>query len=288
MISLAPPPPPPPPTPAPPTPATGIRLATWNINSIRARFELAERFIRENNPDILCLQETKVADELFPHDWCREMGFEHIAIAGQKAYSGVAVLSKLPLQEISRNGWCGKDDARHLEVKIPYGDKMIELHNFYIPAGGDIPDPETNDKFAHKLQFFDELIAWSTKLDPTQLRILVGDLNVAPLEEDVWSHKALLKIVSHTPIEVDLMNRFKEAHGWIDVMREFVPASEKLYSWWSYRAADWEKADKGRRLDHVWVSPALEGAARAMKVAREARGWEKPSDHAPVIVDFAF
>lgn len=267
-------------------PPSPCRLVTWNINSLRARLDLVERFIAAHDPDILCLQETKVPDELFPLDWCVERGFAHIAFAGQKGYNGVAILSKHPFDHQARTNWCDKGDARHIEVHVVANGRKIELHNIYIPAGGDIPDPEVNDKFAHKLKFFDELIEWSKGLDPAQPRILVGDLNVAPLETDVWSHKALLKVVSHTPVEVALMNRFQEAHGWIDVMREIVPPTQKLYSWWSYRSPDWETADKGRRLDHVWVSPALKGAARGMTVARDARGWEKPSDHAPVIVDF--
>jgi exodeoxyribonuclease-3 len=262
------------------------RLVTWNINSLRARLDLAERFIAAHDPDILCLQETKVTDELFPLSWCRDQGFEHIAIAGQKGYNGVAILSKHGFEHKARTNWCGKGDARHIEVHLRLGRRKIELHNLYIPAGGDIPDPKINEKFAHKLAFFGELAQWSKTLDPARNIILVGDLNVAPLESDVWSHKALLNVVSHTPVEVELMNRLREAHGWIDVMRDIVPPETKLYSWWSYRSPDWATADKGRRLDHVWVSPALAGTARGMTVAREARGWDKPSDHAPVIVDF--
>src|SRR5690606_32120652 len=117
--------------------------------------------------------------------------------------------------------------------------------------------------------------------------VLVGDLNIAPQEHDVWSHKQLLKIVSHTPVEVALMEELMASHSWVDVMRQFVPSTEKLYSWWSYRAKDWDAADKGRRLDHVWVTPALANAAKSMNVLREARGWERASDHVPVIVALA-
>ena len=145
---------------------------------------------------------------------------------------------------------------------------------------------KVNDKFAHKLEFLEEMTEWSAQLEEPS--ILVGDLNIAPLEEDVWDHKKLLKVVSHTPVEVEAMLKLMEAHSWHDVMREFVPETEKLYSWWSYRARDWSKADKGRRLDHVWTSPSLKGKAVKMEVLRNARGWEKPSDHAPVLVDFEF
>ena len=115
---------------------------------------------------------------------------------------------------------------------------------------------------------------------------MVGDLNIAPLETDVWSHKQLLKVVSHTPIEVEKLKIVQQSNGWIDAVRHFIPADETLYSWWSYRARDWDAADNGRRLAHVWVTPPLKKTLKSAGVLREARGWERASDHAPVIVDF--
>jgi len=115
--------------------------------------------------------------------------------------------------------------------------------------------------------------------------VLVGDLNIAPFEEDVWNHKALLSVVSHTPVETDRLGRVLAAGPWSDAMRSLVPRAQKLYTWWSYRSPNWAAVDKGRRLDHVWLSPSLAPALRGMKVVREARGWERPSDHVPVIVD---
>jgi exodeoxyribonuclease-3 len=117
--------------------------------------------------------------------------------------------------------------------------------------------------------------------------VLVGDLNIAPLEHDVWSHKALLKIVSHTPVEVEKLDKMFAAGAWIDSLRRFVPENEKLYTWWSYRAADWALSDKGRRLDHILVSDALGGALTSLDILREARGWERPSDHVPVTIELA-
>jgi exodeoxyribonuclease-3 len=114
--------------------------------------------------------------------------------------------------------------------------------------------------------------------------IAVGDLNVAPLEHDVWSHKQMLKIVSHTPIECDKLTAAQKAGNWIDVARTFVPPTDKLYTWWSYRAQDWITADRGRRLDHIWVSQALGDRLSSIKVTKDARGWERPSDHVPVTV----
>ncbi len=259
------------------------RLVTWNVNSIRSRMDHLDRFITRYEPDILCLQETKVEDHLFPQEWLRGRGFDHMIFSGQKSYNGVAIISRIPLAAAPRRAWTGREDCRHLAVTLP---NNIELHNFYVPAGGDIPDPALNDKFAHKLSFLEEMTQWSSGLDGRERLILVGDLNVAPLEHDVWSHKQLLKVVSHTPVETERMLAMQRAGSWVDVMRRFVPEDQKLYSWWSYRSPNWDKADKGRRLDHVWTSPAAAPFAAHMEVVRDARGWERPSDHVPVVVDF--
>jgi exodeoxyribonuclease-3 len=165
----------------------------------------------------------------------------------------------------------------------------VEIHNFYVPAGGDVPDVTLNDKFAHKLEFMTEMAnCFTERRSENSKLILVGDLNVAPLETDVWNHKQLLKVVSHTPIEVEHMARIYDSHDWVDAMRHFVPEPEPLYSWWSYRARDWRASNRGRRLDHVWVTPALKSHLKKMEITLDARDWEKPSDHAPVVVDFDF
>jgi exodeoxyribonuclease-3 len=255
-------------------------IATWNINSVRLRVDLVARFLSEQSPDALCLQETKCPDGQFPLGEFRKLGYEHIALNGQKGYHGVAIVSRLPIVEASPRDFCAKGDSRHLRVRLGGAADGLEIHNFYVPAGGDEPDPAINDKFAHKLAFAAEPIAAGRA-------ILVGDLNIAPLEHDVWSHRALLNVVSHTPIEVEKLGRAQAAGPWVDALRRFVPAEQKLYTWWSYRSPDWANADKGRRLDHVWVSPALADKVEAMRVVREARGWQRPSDHAPVIVELA-
>ena len=259
-----------------------MRIVTWNINSLRMRMELVRRLVQQEQPDVVCLQEIKVDDPLFPMEDVKGLGFDHVVHHGMKGYNGVAILSKLPLETRAPRNWCLKNDSRHGVVLLP-GD--VELHNFYVPAGGDIPDPKLNVKFAHKLQFLDEMRDWFKTEKRSKNAIMVGDLNIAPLEHDVWSHKQLLKIVSHTPIEVEKLNAVQSAGQWVDGVRHFTPESEKLYSWWSYRAPDWQKADKGRRLDHVWVSPALKPRLKAAKILRESRGWTQPSDHVPVIVD---
>ena len=258
-----------------------MRIATWNINSLRLRMPTLGKIVKALEPDVVCLQETKVEDSLFPADDVRKLGFEHMLFRGMKSYNGVAILSRLPLVEMKKRQWCGKDDCRHLAAKLPDG---TELHNFYVPAGGDIPDPVENEKFAHKLGFIEEMAEWFGSKRAAK-RILVGDLNIAPQENDVWSHKQLLKIVSHTPVEVDGLNKIMKVHNWIDAVREIIPPDEQLYSWWSYRNRTWPGSDRGRRLDHMWITPPLKDKLKDASVFREARGWEKPSDHVPVTID---
>lgn len=262
-----------------------VKLATWNINSVRLRINTVVEFLQTYKPDVLCLQETKVADDLFPSKPFKELGYEHIALKGQKAYHGVATVSRLPFNKVATQDFCNKGDARHVAVTINDG---IEIHNFYVPSGGDEPDPEINEKFAHKLAFLNEMETFFGKRKSKKKNklIAVGDMNIAPLETDVWSHKQLLKVVSHTPIEVEHMDRVQKSHDWIDVTRTFIPPEEKLYSWWSYRSKDWSASDRGRRLDHIWMTPALKDTAMSSEILRDARGWDKPSDHVPVLAEF--
>ena len=267
-----------------------LRLVTWNINSVRLRMPLIEQLAATHAPDVICLQETKCPDGKFPSGAIRKLGYEHIAMNGQSGYHGVAILSRVPLVDIDKKPFCEMGDSRHVSARLDIagasGVRPV-VHNFYVPAGGDEPDPAVNPKFDHKLKFLDEMTDWFSDgaSGHGEHMVLVGDLNIAPLEHDVWSHKQLLKVVSHTPVEVDSLARVQASGGWIDLMREDVPHDEKLYTWWSYRARDWSAADKGRRLDHIWISPGLREHCGRTQVLREARGWERPSDHAPVLVD---
>ncbi|OAN49568.1 exodeoxyribonuclease III [Magnetospirillum moscoviense] len=259
-----------------------MRLVTWNINSLRLRMGLLGEIVQTLRPDVICLQEIKVDDPLFPLDDCRGLGFDHVLFKGMKSYNGVAILSKSPAQPVELPDWCGKGDCRHIAARID----GIEVHSLYVPAGGDVPDPDTNPKFAHKLAFLDELTAWlPTRTGAADRLVLAGDFNIAPLETDVWSHKQLLSVVSHTPVEVEKLGRLQDSLGWVDAVRHFIPPTERLYTWWSYRSPDWQKNDRGRRLDHVWVTPALQDGLRSALVARECRHWTQPSDHVPVLVE---
>ncbi len=264
-------------------------LATWNVNSVRMRLQAIRRFVETYQPDILCLQEIKCANGSFPADNFRELGFTHIELNGQKAYHGVATLSRLPIERVEARDFNGTGEARHLAVRLSAAQaKGAVVHNFYVPAGGDVPDEAANPKFAQKLKFLRAMERWSAEQPgkAANRAILVGDLNVAPLESDVWSHKQLLRVVSHTPVEVDHMEALRSAHDWVDVMREHIPPDEKLFTWWSYRARNWRDSNRGRRLDHIWVTPALKTSAVSLRVIDETRDWEKPSDHVPVLAGF--
>jgi exodeoxyribonuclease-3 len=268
----------------------GFRIATWNINSVRLRLDLVLKYLDSRRPDALCLQEVKCREADFPTKAFARLGYSHIAINGQKGYHGVAILSRAPFDEVTRREFCEKGDARHIGVRFAagvFGPERTFLHNFYVPAGGDEPDPLSNPKFAHKLSFYEELKTWILEEASHRERaILVGDLNVAPFENDVWSHKAMLKVVSHTPIEVEKFTAAQQAGRWVDALRHGVADDRKVYTWWSYRSPNWEIANKGRRLDHVWVSEALAPSLGEVQILKEARGWTRPSDHVPVSVDF--
>ncbi len=261
-----------------------MKVITWNINSVRLRAGLVHELIQAEKPDVLCLQETKVENAHSPMDLLKSTGMEHIVFHGEKSYNGVCILSKKPVEAWHIRGFAKRQDCRHIGAKIG----GIYFHNLYVPAGGDIPDPELNPKFAHKLAFVDDAIAWAKEtINPSDPVIALGDFNIAPLEHDVWSHKQLLDVVSHTPIEVEKLTRFQQSVGWVDSSRQFTPESQKLYSWWSYRNRDWKKSDRGRRLDHIWLTPALRHRLKEGYILKPIRDWKGPSDHVPVVIRLA-
>lgn len=257
-----------------------MRLITWNINSVRLRLPQLLRLLDEHRPDVMCLQETKCPDDAFPHDTLKTHGYT-AHFHGMKAYNGVAILTRTPLTQPMIFNRAGKTDCRHIAATI----NGLTIHNLYIPAGGDIPDPDLNDKFAHKLAFLKDLKKFLTCTHtPQQKIILCGDFNIAPHEHDVWSHRQLINVVSHTPIEVQKIAALQQTLGFIDTARHFIPMTEKSYSWWSYRNHDWQASNRGRRLDHIWVTPALKNCLSDYQVLAATRNWAQPSDHAPVMV----
>jgi exodeoxyribonuclease-3 len=202
-----------------------------------------------------------------------------------KGYNGVAILSRVPLEvHDSAPDWCGRGDCRHIAASLQVPGGPVDLHNFYVPAGGDVADRMINPKYGHKLDFVAEATQWFAASGGLRRSVLVGDLNIAPLENDVWSHRQLLSVVSHTAAEVEGLTGWLNA-GFVDAVRHFVPADQKLYTWWSYRNQDWRASDRGRRLDHVWVTPDLQAGLRSQTILRDARDWPQSSDHVPVCVE---
>ena len=256
-------------------------LATWNINSVRLREGLVARLLSEEAPDVLCLQECKSPLEKLPLAQFAALGYLHVVARGQKGYNGVAILSRLPIEDMGDMDFAALGHARHVAARLENG---VVIHNVYVPAGGDVPDREVNVKFGQKLDYVAEMRDWA-RADRPARSILVGDLNIAPREDDVWNHRQLLRIVSHTPIEVEHLCAAQEAGRWVDVTRADIPEG-RLYSWWSYRSPDWDAADKGRRLDHIWATSDIAGAAHGSRILRGCRGWAQPSDHAPVFATF--
>jgi exodeoxyribonuclease-3 len=263
-----------------------LRIASWNVNSVRLRAEQVARFVTEQAADVICLQEIKCREAEFPTAAFADAGFPHLRIAGQKGWHGVAIASRLPIEDAPALSICREGHARVVGAIV----QGIEIQNFYIPAGGDTPDRVANPKFDHKLDFYEKLTAEMAARDPKAPLVIAGDLNVAPGENDVWNHKFMLKVVSHTPPETAAMAALKDSLGFIDLAREAIPEPEKLFSWWSYRAADFRASNRGLRLDHIWITPGLRAAAfhtgaALARVHDTTREWDRPSDHAPISVD---
>jgi len=262
-----------------------VSIATWNINSVRLRLEHVCRLLREEDIDVLCLQEIKCQEHQFPYEPLAQLGYRHVAVTGQKGYHGVATVSRIPFEQITRHDWQDNGEARHVGVVLGSHGAGVRIENVYVPAGGDVPDRTINPKFGQKLDFLERMTRWAERIEaPT---MIVGDFNIAPLESDVWNHRQLLKVVSHTPIEIEHLERFRAAHGWHDIGRNHIPAPQRYYSWWSYRAKNWKAGDRGRRLDHMWASEELAQAAHTHRLREDTRDWDKPSDHIPLITELA-
>ena len=260
-----------------------LRIATWNINSVRLRIDQVARFVAESGTDVLCLQEIKCLEDQFPRAVFIEMGMPHLRIAGQKGWHGVAIASRLPILDGPVLEVCREKHARCVSAMIA----GVEVQNFYIPAGGDVPDRALNPKFDHKLDYYERLTAEMARRDRQRPLVLAGDLNIAPGENDVWNHRYMSRIVSHTPLEVQTLTRLQAVGGFADVVRDAHPDPRKLASWWSYRAQDFRKSNRGLRLDHLWTSPGLTGAVvpGSACIHDTVREWTQPSDHCPVTVD---
>jgi exodeoxyribonuclease III len=254
-----------------------MKLATWNVNSIRARHDRVIAWTTQHQPDVLCLQETKVADADFPIGDFAALGYE-AAICGQRTYNGVAILSRTPLADVERGFGDGVEDGQCRFITATTAG--VRVMSAYFPNGETLTSP----KFAYKLEWMRRLATWlKVRLDPAAPAALCGDFNVAPAPIDVHDPALWASSVLFAPAAREALDGVRDA-GLVDLVRRLNP-DRPLYSWWDYRQLSFPKG-RGLRIDHVFVTPSLDARAVAAGVDRDARKGTQPSDHAPVWAEF--
>jgi len=258
-----------------------MRIVTWNVNGLRARAEHVTKVIDALQPDVLMMQEIKMDAAIFPHDDLAAAGLPHATAHGFKGKHGVAIASRVALSDIDKSVIGGIDDGRHVSATIATSGGDLRLSSLYVPSGGDKPDVEINDKFAHKMAFMEEM---KTFFAGDSFHVAGGDLNIAPGEEDVHDHKKCRRLVGHSDGERAIMAEAIDAGQWLDTGRHLQPEGP-LFSWWGYRFPPAFERNLCWRLDHLWLKKSHASKIKGGSVYRDSRGWEKPSDHAPVILD---
>ena len=258
-----------------------MRLATWNVNGIRPRKEQILALLQDEDLDLIALQETKIADDIFPRQDFIEAGYAHQLIVGQKAHHGVAIVSRQPFADQGRRVFAGIDDKRHAWVQLENG---LRLHCLYVPSGGDKPDPEINLKFAHKMAFLAELKEAVTA-EKGQASLWMGDLNVAYLDNDTWDHKKNRRLVGHSDGERAALKDIIAAGDLVDAPRVQAGAEARLFTWWGYRYKLSVEKDYGWRLDHVLATQSVAKNLKACIPLKRTRLQDSPSDHIPIIVE---
>jgi exodeoxyribonuclease-3 len=259
-----------------------VRIATWNVNSVRQRLEHLLKYLKEVQPDVLCLQEIKCTDEVFPRLEVEALGY-NVATHGQKTFNGVAILSRSPMEDVLRGlaGDEGDAHARFIEAVIPDQKGIVRVASIYFPNG----NPPLTDKYTFKLSFMDRLIAHARqRLKLEEAYVLAGDYNVIPSERDaqdpsVWLGDALFLPATRAKYQA-LLNL-----GFTDALRATTDAGG-LYTFWDYQAGAWQK-NYGIRIDHLLLSPQAADRLAAVAIDKFMRGLDKPSDHVPVRVDLA-
>ena len=255
-----------------------MKIATWNVNSIAIRLEQVFQWLADTQTDVLCLQETKTVDEKFPLEAIENFGY-HAAFIGQKSYNGVAILSRFPLENVQKNFAADDDDAPKRLIAATV--KNIRIVNTYIPNGTEL----WTDKFTFKLDWLQRL---RRMFDETCDRdgdvLLCGDFNVAPDETDVWNVKQWTGKLHFSKPERAAIHHVKQ-WGFEDVFR-LKNGDAREFSWWNYREGAFPK-NQGLRIDHIWTSKSLAGKCLDCRIDKTPRGWERPSDHTPVVAEFA-
>ncbi len=255
----------------------GFKVASWNVNSLRQRLDHLDRWAREADPDVICLQETKVVDSLFPSGPIADLGYPNQAIYGQKSYNGVAILAKDTIHDVQRGFALGDPDPQTRLISATVGG--IRVVNCYVPNGSSIG----SEKFAYKMSWLKrlraELDTWGTSASPL---IVCGDINIAPDDGDVWDpFECEGKLLFH-PLEREALKHVLD-WGLVDAFRQKNPFSS-AFSWWDYRGSGF-KRNQGFRIDHHFISTALAQRCTGVQIWRDTRGWDRPSDHAPVVVE---
>jgi exodeoxyribonuclease-3 len=259
-----------------------MRIATWNVNSVRQRMDHLLAWLKERQPDIVCLQEIKCVDEAFPREPIEALGY-NVAVHGQKTFNGVALLSKLPFDEVAPGliGDTGDVQARFLEAIVSTKTGVLRVVSLYLPNG----NPPNTEKYTYKLNWMDRLINFSReRLKLEEPMLLAGDFNVIPAPADArrpaaWVNDALFLPQTRAKFRA-LVNL-----GLTDAIRAGSDSPD-LYSFWDYQAGAFNK-DDGIRIDHLLLSPQATDRLIDSGIDRHVRGWEKPSDHVPVYVDLA-
>ncbi len=260
--------------------SNAMRVATWNVNSIKQRLDHLATFVKSADPDVVCLQELKCVDEAFPRAEVEALGY-NVVTHGQKAYNGVAILSKRPLEDVRRGlpGDESDEQARYLEGVVSTATGAVRVASIYLPNGNPVGTP----KFDYKLAWMDRLRAHAKALlaleEPL---VLCGDYNVIPEPKDAldpaaWANDALFQPESRAKFR-ELINL-----GFLDAVRA-CNDQPGLYSFWDYQAGAFQR-NNGIRIDHLLLSAQAQDRLRTASIRKEVRGWDKPSDHVPVMVD---
>jgi exodeoxyribonuclease-3 len=255
-----------------------MKIASWNVNSVRARLDHVEDYLRNVSPDVLCLQETKVTDAEFPLESFSRLGYE-TARVGQKSYNGVALLSKHPIEDV-RLGLSpseSTDEARLISGMI----QGVRVLSAYIPNGKNLDSPS----FKHKLDWLDRLRTTLTELHShDQALALCGDFNIAKDHRDVFDPEMMEGKIHFSPLERQALAAIEDL-GLIDSLRQ-VTEEAKIFSWWDYRMGAFRR-NRGLRIDYIFVSHPVSRGLKTASVDKTPRDWDKPSDHAPCVVEFS-
>lgn len=258
-----------------------MRIATWNVNSVKQRQEHLLRFLKEEAPDVVCLQELKCQDDAFPRLELDGTGY-NIAVRGQKSFNGVAILSKRPMEDIQLRlpGDDSDEQARFIEALVP-GDKgVVRIACIYLPNG----NPAPSEKYSYKLAWMDRLHAHTrARLREEEPFVIAGDFNVIPEPKDAARPEQWVNDALFLPPTREKFRSLLHL-GLCDALRATTDA-DGIYTFWDYQAGAWQR-NRGLRIDHLLASPQLADRLSGARIDKYVRGWEKPSDHVPVIADF--